>query len=89
MKLFIERLARQYRGATGEKLVVTSLTRPTREQPGNASRYSVHPCGMAVDFRRPWGRKARRWLEQAGIEYTFHEVIQVWSLIVYYSVTFT
>ena len=63
VKLFIERLAAQYRGATGEKLVVTSLTRPTSEQPGNASRYSVHPCGMAVDFRRPWGSKARRWLE--------------------------
>ncbi len=63
VKLFVHRLATQYRGACGEKLVVTSLTRPTTRQPPNASRRSVHPTGMALDLRRPRNRKCRRWLE--------------------------
>jgi hypothetical protein len=63
MKLFIERLSRQYRSATGEKLVVTSLTRPLSHQPRNASQNSVHPTGMAADIRRSHSRAARRWLE--------------------------
>jgi len=64
VKLFIERLARQYHAATGEKLVVTSLTRPLSSQPRNASDHSVHPTGMAADIRRSYGRNARRWLER-------------------------
>ncbi len=63
VKLFIERLARQYRAACGEQLVVTSLTRPRNRQPHNASPLSVHPTGMAVDLRRSWRRDCRRWLE--------------------------
>jgi hypothetical protein len=51
VKLFVERLSAQYRSACGERLVVTSLTRPVREQPRNASDLSVHPAGMAVDLR--------------------------------------
>ncbi len=62
-KLFIERLAAQYRAACGERLVVTSLTRPQNEQPRNASRKSVHPTGMAIDFRRTRQRSCRVWLE--------------------------
>ena len=62
VKLFIERLAGQYRKACGEVLVVTSLTRPTASQPRNASPRSVHPTGMALDLRRPSGR-CRAWLE--------------------------
>lgn len=62
-KLFIERLARQYRASCGEPLVVTSLTRPTTRQPRNASPLSVHPTGMAVDLRRSWKYDCRRWLE--------------------------
>jgi LysM repeat protein len=64
VKLFIERLGRQYRAATGEPLIVTSLTRPLSHQPRNASRYSVHPTGMAIDFRRSRSRAARKWLER-------------------------
>lgn len=64
VKLFLDRLAGQYRAATGEKLVVTSLTRPISNQPRNASAKSVHPTGMAADIRRPRTRKARRWLER-------------------------
>jgi hypothetical protein len=49
-------LAKRHRAACGERLIVTSATRPRREQPRNASPKSVHPTGMAVDFRRPTGQ---------------------------------
>jgi LysM repeat protein len=62
-KLFIERLASQFRGACGEKLTVTSLTRPTSEQPANAHNQSVHPTGMAIDLRIPGSSRCRQWLE--------------------------
>lgn len=61
--LFIRRLGRQYRAACGEKLVVTSLTRPQTRQPRNASDRSVHPTGMAIDLRRSNSRACRSWLE--------------------------
>ncbi len=64
VKLLLERLGKQYRGACGERLVVTSLTRPRSHQPPNASKKSVHPTGMAFDLRRSRGRKCRRWLEK-------------------------
>jgi LysM repeat protein len=64
IKLFVERLAAQYRAACGEKLVITSLTRPVREQPRNASNLSVHPAGMAVDLRVPGKASCRSWLER-------------------------
>jgi LysM repeat protein len=64
VKLFVERLAAQYRAACGEKLVVTSLTRPVSEQPNNASALSVHPAGMAVDLRVSGRAACRNWLER-------------------------
>ena len=64
VRLFIERLASQYRAACGERLVVTSLTRPIANQPRNASRRSVHPTGMAIDLRRPFPGPCRTWLEE-------------------------
>ncbi|MCH7855496.1 MAG: LysM peptidoglycan-binding domain-containing protein [Gemmatimonadetes bacterium] len=63
VKLFIERLGAQYRRACGEELVVTSLTRPLSKQPRNASIFSVHPTGMAVDFRTSLNSVCRHWLE--------------------------
>jgi LysM repeat protein len=63
-RTFILRLAEQYRSACGEKLVVTSLTRPASRQPANASSRSVHPTGMAVDFRRSNSAACRSWLER-------------------------
>lgn len=63
VRTFVERLSAQYRRACGEKLVVTSLTRPTANQPRNASPLSVHPAGMAVDLRVPRNASCRRWLE--------------------------
>jgi hypothetical protein len=60
---FILDLARGYREACNEQLVVTSLTRPKNRQPRNAARRSVHPAGMAMDLRRTWSRTCRSWLE--------------------------
>ncbi|MEX2531146.1 MAG: DUF5715 family protein [Gemmatimonadota bacterium] len=62
-RLFLQRLASQYRSACGEKLVVTSLTRPLSHQPSNASDRSVHPTGMAIDLRRSQNARCRSWLE--------------------------
>ena len=62
-RTFILRLSEQYRRACGEKLVVTSLTRPLSRQPNNASSRSVHPTGMAVDIRRSNDMGCRSWLE--------------------------
>jgi len=64
VRLFLERISAQYRSACGEKLVVTSLTRPLTHQPRNASDRSVHPTGMAVDLRRSSHAACRTWLER-------------------------
>jgi hypothetical protein len=68
--LFIQRVASQYHADNGVKLVVTSLTRPADLQPRNAHELSVHPAGMAVDFRVPSTAAQRAWLEKAllGLE---------------------
>jgi hypothetical protein len=63
MRTFIERLSAQYRAATGEKLVVTSLARPASRQPGNSHALSVHPTGVAVDLRVSQRAESRQWLE--------------------------
>jgi hypothetical protein len=63
VKTFVERLSRQYKSACGEKLVVTSLTRPLSKQPPNASHLSVHPTGMAMDLRRSGRASCREWLQ--------------------------
>jgi hypothetical protein len=64
VRMFVERLAADYRDATGDQLVITSLTRPEVLQPRNAHELSVHPTGMAVDFRVPDDTAGRRWLER-------------------------
>lgn len=64
VKTFIERLSSQYRAACGERLVVTSLTRPTTRQPRNASPLSVHPTGMAADLRISNRPACRAWIEK-------------------------
>ncbi len=60
---FLAQLGSGYRAACGERLVVTSLTRPITRQPWNASPLSVHPTGMAVDMRRSARRGCRQWME--------------------------
>lgn len=67
VQLFLERLSEQYRGACGEPLYVTSLTRPLNRQPSNASHLSVHPTGMAVDLRRSRRASCRKFLEKTLI----------------------
>lgn len=68
VRAFVEHIAADFRAATGETLVVTSLTRPDAMQPRNAHQLSVHPAGMAVDFRVPDDAKSRRWFETTLIE---------------------
>lgn len=67
---FVDSLATAYRNACGERLTVTSAARPTAEQPRNASPKSVHPTGMAVDFRKPRSGPCLTWLRTAllGLE---------------------
>lgn len=74
---FVQHLAAQYRAATGSRLVITSLTRPTALQPGNASPLSVHPAGMAVDLRVPASDSARRWLERTLLALEDENVLDV------------
>lgn len=74
---FIERLARQHYEACGEKLVVTSLTRPTADQPRNSHRLSVHPAGMAVDLRVLDSASCRSWLESTLLSLENAELLDV------------
>jgi Family of unknown function (DUF5715) len=76
VKTFVERLSRQYREACGERLVVTSLTRPINRQPPNASAISVHPTGMAVDLRRSDSSGCRQWLETVLLDLEGKGVIE-------------
>ena len=76
VRLFVERLAAQYRRACGDRLVVTSLTRPDSEQPRNASDLSVHPTGMAVDLRLSTNRACRSWLEGVLVDLERARVIE-------------
>jgi hypothetical protein len=68
IKTFVENLSGEYRKACGEQLVVTSLTRPRTAQPGNAHKLSVHPAGMAVDFRISKRANCRKWLEETLLD---------------------
>jgi hypothetical protein len=74
---FIEHFAAEYHAATGTRLVITSLTRPTTLQPANAHKLSVHPAGMAVDFRVPADATDRAWLEKALLEMESKGLIDV------------
>lgn len=75
--LFIERLSAQYRAENGSRLVVTSLVRPADLQPRNAHVLSVHPAGMAVDFRVPATATQRAWLENALLGLESSKVLDV------------
>lgn len=77
MRLFIERLAEQYHEGTGEKLVVTSLTRASSEQPRNSHPLSVHPTGMAVDLRISSSQKSRAWIESVLLKLEREGVLDI------------
>lgn len=68
MKIFIERLARDYRAACGEALIVTSMTRAMDRQPRNSHRLSVHPAGIAADLRVSRNAHCRAWLEDTLLD---------------------
>jgi len=74
-RTFLTRFGAQYRMACGERLVVTSGVRPTRRQPANSSKRSVHPTGMAVDLRKPDGH-CLSWLRQALLDLEEQGVIE-------------
>lgn len=76
VKTFVERLGKQYRNACGERLVVTSLTRPTTRQPRNASPLSVHPTGMALDLRRSGRPACRAFLEKTLLALEGRDVLE-------------
>jgi len=75
--IFLERLASQYRQACGQKLVVTSLTRPMSNQPANASPRSVHPTGMAIDLRISTDQRCRNWIENTLLQLEATGVLDV------------
>lgn len=63
-RTFVQRLGSQYRNRCGEKLVVTSGTRPTSVRLANGTARSVHPTGMAIDLRRPRDSRCLAWLRE-------------------------
>lgn len=77
VKTFIERLSSQYHAACGERLVVTSLTRPEARQPRNSSDLSVHPAGMAVDLRVSQRARCRKWLESTLLSLEDRDLVDV------------
>ncbi|MFW6079296.1 MAG: DUF5715 family protein [Gemmatimonadota bacterium] len=77
VRIFVERLSAQYRAATGEKLVVTSLSRPASDQPGNSHDLSVHPAGIAIDLRVSRQAESRRWLEDTLLSLERRGVLDV------------
>lgn len=74
---FLSSFANEMRSSCGERLVVTSLTRPITRQPRNAHRLSVHPAGMAIDLRVPGRSRCRKWLERALLELEAEGVLDV------------
>lgn len=63
-KRFADSFARAYHEGCGERIGVTSGARPMDKQPRNASPKSVHPTGMAVDFRKPRNPVCLQWMRQ-------------------------
>lgn len=75
-RTFVDSLATKYRAACGERLAVTSGARPIAEQPRNASPKSVHPTGMAVDFRKPAGGPCLTWLRASLVDLEKRGIIE-------------
>ena len=73
---FTDSLAKEYHSACGERLVVTSGARPIDEQPRNASPKSVHPTGMAVDFRKPRNPVCLDWLRKSLLDLESRHVVE-------------
>jgi hypothetical protein len=65
---FVHAFAPQYRTVCGVPLTVTSAERPVTRQPKNSNPHSVHPTGIAVDFRRPQAGPCLNWIRGALAE---------------------
>jgi LysM repeat protein len=63
-RTFVQRIAAQYHQECGEKLVITSGTRPQSMRLANSTSKTVHPTGMAVDLRKPTRARCLGWLRQ-------------------------
>lgn len=77
VKTLVERLGSQYHNACGEKMVVTSMTRPMARQPVNSHDMSVHPAGIAFDLRVPSNPRCRRWLEGTLLTLEERQILNV------------
>jgi len=75
--LFVERFAQQYRAACGEQLVVTSAMRPRSFRLPNSVDRSVHPTGMAIDFRRPTNPRCLSWMRETLLSLEGAGVLEV------------
>jgi hypothetical protein len=64
LQIFLERLANQHIAKCGKPLVVTSIARTSQNRLVNASELSVHPAGIAVDFRIPRDVVCRTFLQE-------------------------
>jgi hypothetical protein len=73
---FADSLAAEYHKGCGERIGVTSGARPIDKQPRNASPKSVHPTGMAVDFRRPQNPVCLEWLRTALVDLEDRHVVE-------------
>jgi len=73
---FADSIATQYHQGCGERIVVTSGARPLDKQPRNASPKSVHPTGMAIDFRKPKNPACLKWLRTSLVELEDRGVIE-------------
>jgi hypothetical protein len=75
-RMFVQRLAAQYRARCGERLVVTSAVRPTSLRLANSADRSVHPTGMGIDIRKPRGQACLAWLRQTLLSLETQGVIE-------------
>lgn len=73
-RLFVTRLAAEYRSVCNEPMTVTSAVRPSTRQPRNSVAKSVHPTGLAIDLRKPNGA-CREWLRERLMELERDELI--------------
>lgn len=76
-RTFVDRFGAEYRARCGERLVVTSATRPATRQPPNSTPHSVHPTGMAVDLRKPRGAACLRWMRHTLLQLEGAGLIEV------------
>jgi hypothetical protein len=75
-RTFVERLAREYRAACGEQLVVTSAIRPRSMHVPNSIDESVHPAGIAIDLRKSHKSSCRDWLRRVLLSLEDRGVIE-------------